>query len=277
MTSMLPPTRDLPPGRHARIRADVERAVAGRRRLLFPVLAGVAAVAAVVASVLTLQPEPPPPSPAVHVTSAAPTTTSDGFGVPQETVEAIEKGCMESTGLIGTAKLHQLFDEQTRWAVLYTGEEALLCGLGERGKEYNAGFGRRAVNVLPGHFSVDTATATAGGDHFGPGHEGRPGHRTTVGRVDSKVAKVTVTADDMTVEAKIANGTFAVRVYHPPSWSISGAGPDPVVRAYDASGDLLGTSTEQLGACFYDPATLAIVYGDQNRAKDQCRAASPWK
>jgi hypothetical protein len=280
MTSMLPPTRDLPPGRQARIRAEVERAVTGRRRrLLFPMLAGATAVATVVVSVLTLQPAPPP-APAVHITSpppATPTSASTGFGVPQEEVEAVETGCMKSTGLQGKAKLHQLLDEQTRWALLYTEKEVLLCSIGAGGKDYRAGFGKRAVQLLPGHFSVESGSATAGGMHLGPAYAGAPGYREAAGRIDSKVARVTVTADGNTVDAKIANGTYALRIYYPPSWTIPEGVPDPVVRAYDAGGTLLGTSSDLLNACFFDPATGEVVYGDQRKTRDQCQPASPWK
>ncbi|MCX2951818.1 hypothetical protein [Lentzea sp. NEAU-D7] len=279
MTSMLPPTRDLPPGRRTQIRAELERAATGRRRrLLFPVLAGAAAVATVAASVLTLQPAPPPPSPAVHVTSPQVTTTppSTGFEVPRETVEAIEAGCMKSTGMPGKAKLHQLLEGETRWALLYTEDEMLPCALGEAGRDYSAGFGKRAVQLLPGHFSVDIVSSTAGGDHLGPERAGMPGHRTVAGRIDSAVARVTVTADGRTTDAKIANGTYALRTHYPRSWTVPANEPDPVVRAYDAAGTLLGTSSDLLTACFFDPASREIVYGDP-RKRDQCQVASPWK
>ncbi|SEQ56253.1 hypothetical protein [Lentzea albida] len=273
MTSTLPPPRDLPPGRHTQIRAELEQAVAGRR-LLFPVLAGVAAVAAVVVSVVTLRPVALPPEPAVPVTSPPPTTS--GPDVPRATAEAIEKGCMHASGQIGKAELRQLFDEQTRWALLHDEQGVLLCALGEGARPYTSDYARRAVRLLPGHLSVDVTTATSGGDHRGTWFEGKPGHRTVAGRIDPAVARVSVTADGVTADAKIVNGTYAVRLYHPPSWTVPEGAPEPLVRAYDASGEVLGTSQDERTACFYDPKTLEIVYGDP-LLRDQCRPASPWR
>ncbi|MDX8146845.1 hypothetical protein SK854_32355 [Lentzea sp. BCCO 10_0061] len=278
MTSMLPPTRDLPPGRQARIRAEVERAATrrGSRRLAVPILAAAAAVAVVTAGIVVLRPTPSLPVPAVQITTS-PATPSAGFGVPQEAVEAIETGCTKAAGMQGRAKLHQLLDEQTRWALLYTDKEVLLCSIGSGGKDYRAGFGKRAVALLPGHFSVEGGGATAGGMHLGPAYAGTPGYREAVGRIDSKVARVTVTADGNTVDAKIANGTYALRMYYSQSWVIPQGVPDPVVRAYDAGGTLLGTSSDLLKECFFDPATGEVVYGDKRKTRDQCRPASPWK
>ncbi|MEU3643355.1 hypothetical protein AB0E59_08255 [Lentzea sp. NPDC034063] len=278
MTSMLPPTRDLPPGRQARIRAEVERAAGrrGSRRLAVPILAAAAAVAVVTAGIVVLRPAPTQPVPAVRITTS-PATPSAGFGVPPDEVAAIETGCMRSTGMQGKATLHQLLDEQTRWALLYTENEVLLCSLGAEGKDYRAGFGKRAVALLPGHFSVEGGSATAGGMHRGPAYAGTPGYREAAGRIDSKVARVTVTADGDTVDAKIANGTYALRIYYPSSWAIPQGVPDPVVRAYDAAGNLLGTSSDLVNACFFDPATGEVVYGDERRPRDQCLPASPWK
>lgn len=282
MTSMLPPTRDLPPGRQTRIRAELERAVDGRRRtsrFTVPLLAAAAAVAVVATGVVLLRPAPTGPSPAVHITTAPPTTTTSAdFGVPPETVAAIEEGCAKSTGMVGKAKLHQLLNEQTRWALLYTDREFLDCSLGAAGMEYNSGFGGLNPKWLPGHFSVDGVSAHTGGDLDGrPGTAGKPGYRTVVGRVDSRVARVTISIDDRTEEAKVANGTFALRLYYPSNWAITNLEAQPAVQAFDAEGKVLGTSSDLRDMCYFNPDNGEIVHGDRRKPKEQCQVVTPWK
>jgi hypothetical protein len=281
MTSMLPPTRDLPPGRHTQIRAELERAAGGRRgssRLAVSILAAAAAVAVVVTGVAVLRPDPTDPAPAVLITSSPPTTqTTADFGLPPEEVKAIEEGCAKSAG-VGKATLRQLMIEETRWALLYTEKESLSCTIGVGGKDYNSGFGQVALHWLPGHFSVDDVSANSGGARRSkPSDAGSPGFRTLTGRIDAKVARVTISADDRTVDARIANGTYAARLYYPPFWAIPQNDKGPVVRAYDAAGTLLGTSSELWEACFFDPDNGAIVYGDRRKTREQCQVATPWK
>ena len=282
MTSMLPPTRDLPSGRQARIRADLERAVRGRRsrRLLVPVLAGAAAVAAVVASVASLRPDPEP-VPAVQVTTSPPveTTPPDAEpGVPPDVVAAIEEGCARAAGVIGRAKLYQLRREETAWALLYTDNESLTCDLGQAGVEYRSGAGRVDPRWLPGHFSVEDAGAKAGGDRTRlPGDAGRPGYRTATGRVGGGVAKVTISADDRTIEARIVNGTYAARLYYPPDWDIPQNDRGPVIKAYDSGGKLLGTSARLAESCYFEPDSGTIIQGDLSRGRDRCQVATPWR
>ncbi|MET9229576.1 hypothetical protein [Lentzea sp. NPDC003310] len=277
MTSMLPPTRDLPPGRHARIRAELERAAAGRRRrLLFPVLAGVASIAAVAASVALLSPAPGPPSPAVQITSSPPETPkSPDFGVPPDTVAAIEKGCSRIAGT-GDAKLYQLLDGETRWALLYSDNAALGCTLGQGGMEYNSGFSGTDVRWLPGLLAVDESSATAGGDlNLKPAYAGMPGTRTVAGRVDPRVARVTYTIDGKTVEASVANGTFAVRIHYPSSWTIPNDDVRGVLNAYDAQGVLLVTLNGYQPGCWVDPGGR-IVQGDRRADPLTCKPAVAW-
>ncbi|MFD4671222.1 hypothetical protein ACFWNN_15915 [Lentzea sp. NPDC058450] len=277
MTSMLPPTRDLPPGRQARIRAEVERAVTGRsrRRWLFPVLAGVASVAAVATSVALLPPTPGPPAPAVQVTTSPPPKEPD-FGVPPEEVAAIEKGCAK-IATAGEAKLYQLLEGQIRFALLYTENSALDCTIGVGGMEYNSGFSGTEVKWLPGHFSVDHSGASAGGDlNLKPVYKGVPGIRTVLGRVDDTVARVTYTIDGKTVEASIANGTYAVRIYYPSDWQIPNIDDQGVLHFYDAAGTLLGTGADVWKKCFVDPQGK-IVQGDRRADPATCVPATPWK
>lgn len=284
MTSMLPPTRDLPPGRQTRIRAELERAVAGRRRtsrLTVPLLAAAAAVAVVATGVVLLRPGPTDPTPAIYTTTLPPTTTTSiDFGVSQETVAAIEEGCAKSAG-VGKAKLYQLRHEDTRWALLYTDKEALDCTIGVGGIEFNSGFGQTSVPWLPGHFSIDTMGARAGGEKtIDPASAGTRGYRQVVGRVDSRVARVTYTADGETVDAKIANGTYAVRMYKPPNWAPSfdpRQDPPEFVQAYDSAGNLLGSSADTATNCYYEPSSRTIVYGDRRLDPSTCKPAQPWR
>ncbi|MDX3663197.1 hypothetical protein PV646_38390 [Streptomyces sp. ID05-26A] len=278
MTSMLPPTRDLPPGRHTRIRAELDRAATGRkRRLLFPVLAGVASVAAVATSVMMLQP-PSEPVPAVQITTSPPvTSTTPDFGVPPETVAAIEKGCAQSAG-VGKAKLYQLLSSQIRWALLYTDKEALTCTLGVGGMEYNSGFSGTPVNWLPGHLYRDSGGARAGGDlNLKPAYAGVPGDRTVAGRVDDQVARLTYTIDGQTVEATIVNGTFAARILYPSNWAIPNVEDQGVLHAYDAAGTLIATGAGYGDGCYVSPETGKIIYGDTRADPLTCKQASPWK
>ncbi|MEU0884584.1 hypothetical protein ABZ345_38845 [Lentzea sp. NPDC005914] len=276
MTSMLPPTRDLPPGRHAQIRAELERAAGGRKtsRLTVPILAAAASVLAVAAGIAVLRPDPSEPAPAVQITTSPTLPAAPDFGVSQETIAAIEEGCAKSAG-VGKATLHQLRREETTWAVLYTEREELTCSIGVGGMEYNSSFGQTSVQYLPGHFSVDGQTASAGGDVMGrPAYLGVPGNRTVVGRVGPKVAKVTYTVDGKTVEAKIANGTYAARIYYPPTWGIGEPTPE-VVRAYDEKGAPLGASTDLETTCYYSP-DMTVVYGTRKQENADCKPVSPW-
>jgi hypothetical protein len=278
MTSMLPPTRDLPPGRQARIRAEVERAATRheRRRLAVPILAAAAAVAVVTAGVVVLRPTPTVPQPAVHVTTSPATPTVD-FGISREEVAAIEAGCAKSAGT-GQPKLHQLMNDQTRWAVLYSDKEGLVCSVGVGGQAYNSAFTQTTVQWLPGHFSIDYQGARSGGAMDGrPESANVPGDRTSVGRVDHLVARVTFTADGQTVEAKVANGTYAARIYYPPSWGIPQEPAPSVVRAYDAKGNLLGTSTDLETTCYFEPYNMKVVYGTRKAEADDCEPVSPWR
>ncbi|WP_330273818.1 hypothetical protein OG205_44905 [Lentzea sp. NBC_00516] len=277
MTSMLPPTRDLPPGRQARIRAEVERAVTGRksRRLAVPILAAAAVIAVVTAGVVVLRPVPSLPQPAVHVTTSPPPKTPD-FGVPPETVKAIEKGCAGIAGT-GEAKLYQLLDGEVRWALLYSDNSALDCTMGVGGMEYNSGFSGTEVNWLPGHFSIDHSGASSGGDlNLKPVYAGVPGNRTVIGRIDDRVARMTYTIEGKTVEATIANGTFAVRIYYPSNWVIPDRQEQGIMRAYDAAGTLIATDSDMWNKCFVNPEGK-IVHGDRRMDPLKCEPALPWK
>ncbi|MGW4212352.1 hypothetical protein ACWEIJ_30480 [Lentzea sp. NPDC004789] len=282
MTSMLPPTRDLPPGRHMRIRAELEQAIGRKRsRLTVPILAAAAAVFTVAASVVLLRPGPLDPTPLVQITtSPSPTSASVDFGVPPETVAEIEKGCAKAGG-VGKATLRQLVLEEPRLALLYADDVALRCEIGVGAGGYSVGSSKGDMRWLPGHFSVEETRAASGGDipAAKPADAGKRGFRQAVGRVDEKVARVTISADNLVVDAKIVNGTYAARIYYPSTWHFPDPenDPAPVVRAYDAAGNLLGSSDTSWQTCYQNPQTGELVGSVRQKPTDQCQPALPWK
>lgn len=290
MTSMLPPTRDLPPGRHARIRAEVERAVNGRRtsRLTVPVLAAAAAVLTVAASVVLLRPDPNEHTPAVQITTSPPTTQTTPVtrpapviaGLSPERIAAIEKGCLESAGLQGDPKLHQhVGSGPGAFALIYTADAMLACSLDIAVYPFNSAFSSGFdPEWLPGHFAVDSNGASTGGDTPGnrPVYKGVPGYRIAAGRIDSKVARVTLTVDGQTVDATIANNTFVVRIVYPSTWSPPPGNDVGEVKAYDAAGNLLGSSKE-LHKCFVNPKGDIVSGSWRGVDPKTCESALPWR
>jgi hypothetical protein len=281
MTSMLPPTRDLPPGRHTQIRAELERAAGRRRsRLTVPILAAAAAVFTVAVSVVLLRPGPLDPTPLVQITtSPSPTSASVDLGVPPETVAEIEAGCAKAGG-VGKATLRQLVPEEPRFALLYADDVALRCEIGVGAGGYSVGSSKGDMRWLPGHFSVEETRDVPGGDAVPvpkPTDAGRRAFRQAVGRVDEKVARVTLSADNQVVDAKIVNGTYAARIYYPSTWRFSVNDPAPVVRAYDAAGNLLGSSDTSWQTCYQNPQTGELVGSVRQKPTDQCQPAVPWK
>ncbi|USX52209.1 hypothetical protein [Lentzea sp. HUAS12] len=293
MTSTLPPPRDLPPGRHAGIRAELERAARGRRgasRLTVPLLAAAAAVAVVTAGVVLLRPGPAEPTPAVHITTS-PTSAPkarDTFGLTPERIAAIEEGCARSSAVPGKLTLHQYDVAGTDgYAFLYTDKAYVSCQIGRGGREYRAGgFQPVYVGWLAGHFAMDAGGSFPGGDtnrNF-PELAGAPGYRIQAGRVDPSVARVTYRAQDgRTAEARIANGTYLVRMLYPSTWTAAGdENGSSETRFYDAAGNLLGTGGEQEQQCWTMPGTDITLpdhdpIGKVETATKKCRPAPAWE
>ncbi|MDX8033199.1 hypothetical protein SK803_23525 [Lentzea sp. BCCO 10_0856] len=287
MTSMLPPTRDLPPGRHTQIRAELERAVSGRRRLsqlTVPILAAAAAVAVVAAGVVLLRPGPTEHVPAVHITTSPTSAPAvrDTFGLTPERIEAIEQGCATAENMSGKPTMYQFGREDAGpWALVYTDRAVVSCDLGRGGVEYYTFRPSEVfINWLPGHFSVDVVSSALGGDVTSsiPELAGAPGYRVVAGRVDSSVARITYRAEEgRTVEAKIVNGTYVARIAYPSNWGPGAQNVPMEVRAYDAAGNLLGTNAELAGTCYYAPDTKDVVHGEQGVSADRCKPATPWR
>lgn len=294
MTSMLPPTRDLPPGRHIQIRAELERAVTGRRkssRLAVPILAAAAAVAVVATGVMLFRPGTTEPTPAVQITPS-PTSAQkvrETFGLAPERIAAIEEGCTKSSGVPGKLTLHQ-FDlvGTDGFALLYTDKAYVACQIDRGGKQYKAGgYQPMYIGYLAGHFAMDAGGSFPGGDtnpNF-PELAGAPGYRVFAGRVDSSVARITYRAPDgKTAEAKIANGTYLVRMMYPSTWKATGdENGSSEMRVYDAAGNLLGgTGFEQEEKCWTMPGTN-ITLPDHDpiekveTATKKCQPAPRWE
>jgi hypothetical protein len=275
MNAVLPPTlpssRDLPPHRHAQIRAELQRAATAPRhdhRRLVPVLAAALAVLAVVALAVWLVPDRHTrlTEPAGRRTTPPPPPTSQGArpepvipGLSASDRHAIEQGCGTSAFGVGdgqnpptpgltdtrdTVRLYNLTQDQAgRLALLY-GERAVLnCDLDWPSLPYNAGFGGMLTPTWPppSPIVVDTAGSGSGGDVGGNKaiYRGLPGTEFAGGRISDQVAKVTYTQGSDTVTAALANGTFLVRIVHPSTWAIPDNYPRGVIRAYDAAGKLL--------------------------------------
>lgn len=285
MTNTLPPTRDLPPGRQARMRADLERAVSGHRsskRYLVPILAGATVVTAVVTSVVLLRPEGAQPQPAVHVTtSPAPSTKAD-FGLGPQEITTIEEGCAKAELLSTKLTLHQYGrDAAGKWALLYDDQTALVCNIDRGSDDYDANRPAKiAINWLPGHFSLDGDASRLGGDLHPtiPKMAGVPGQVFVAGRVDTSVARMTYRAKDgTTVEAKIVDGTYVARIAYPSTWDHNEVTGTAELRAYDAAGNLLGTSADLADTCYYAPDSGEVIHGKRGIPADQCKPATPWR
>jgi len=253
MNTTLPPSRDLPPARHAEIRAAVLAAATPRpsRRWFAPLVTAAAALA-VIGLVAWFAPwngsapagQPPRPHPPATSTSTAPSVD----GVAPGDVAAIEKGCGQVTyPQVSFTLLTVLTDEAGRLALLRgeskNGVRYLIdCMLDfTPTMPYNGSGGGILDGFVP-PVSRDLDEANAGGDVPGgskPEYAGQHGTEVIVGRLSPEVAKVTVTRDAQTVDAKLADGVYLARIVHPTDWVIPENLRPPVVSAYDKNGTLL--------------------------------------
>ncbi|MGW5054174.1 hypothetical protein [Actinokineospora sp. NPDC004072] len=253
----LPPPRDLPPHRQARIRAEIVRAVDGppRRRWIAPLATGLAAAAAVAVWLVPREgtaPIDPAASPGV-ATTAAPTVTgpSSGFpGVSSRMVEEMERGCAlitnyesstpptpESSDTAETIRLRNLLDDEAGRLVLIVGAGRMVQCSVEPNGHYTGGFTvfGQQVDPDPGPVTLDLATSSPGERVLG-----LRGSQVVAGRIfDDRVVRVTVTCDGRTADATVANGTYLVRFLHGTDWK-SPAKADVRVTAYDANGAEVG-------------------------------------
>ncbi|MBP2326852.1 hypothetical protein JOF56_007237 [Kibdelosporangium banguiense] len=286
MNSTLPTPRDLPPRSRARIRNELERTVTrgAPRRRHAPLITALAAVAVLGAIVAFVPWKPENVSPPAAAQTPTPPPKSSNVSAPvfpglsAQEQKAIEEGCSQ-TASRGPAVLYNLVnDEAGKFGLLYSQDAALECTIGRKTMPYNAGSGSvEDRQWLPGEFAVDVASAAAGGSVPGNKAEyrGERGVQLTVGRVSAKVAKVTYTEGDRTVDAVLANGTFVARIVHSDTWKIPETPGPRVVRAYDANGALLGdTSNPQ---CHVTPAGTVVGYFPSPPDPKTCLPATRWR
>jgi hypothetical protein len=273
MNSMLPAPRDLPPRRRTQIRVELQRTIAQepqpRRARHAPLIAALAAVA-VLAGVVLLVPWRTSTQPAVAVSTTPPpastpasTTTPAPVlpGLSAAQLKEIEAGCSAIAGR-GPAKLFNLVtDEAGKFALLYNHDTALDCTIGGKAMPYNSGLaGLQDWQWLPGELSVDLKAGSAGGSAPGGKAEyrGERGYQAVAGRISSKVAKVTYTDGDRTVDAVLANGTYIARIVHSDTWKIPADTALGTVQAYDANGTLIGESAKPGDNCHATPEGKVI-------------------
>lgn len=269
MTTMLPPARDLPPGRHVRIRARLERSVVRRKRAMrYGTMA--TALAAVVTAVLLVLPD----QPADGYLSTRPAIP----GLSEQQADDIEEGCWKASGTPSRPVLHRYHqDAAGTFALLYTPTDALTCDLTTPGSYFSNRYlpGRKGFDTrwLNGHFTIDYQNQTSGD------RSRRPGSQTVAGRVDSEVKRMTWSVLGKTVEAEISDGTFVARLLWPADWDHPrGQDPREALRAYDAEGRVLGDTLMDLSWCYVDPEDNVISgWFDAKPALDDCKPARPWR
>ncbi|MFE9745328.1 hypothetical protein ACFYOT_10520 [Saccharothrix saharensis] len=293
MNHALPPTRDVPPHSRARIRARLEQEVTGGRRAVrfAPLITAGVAAAAVVALVAVVAPWQRGGDDVAVGRTVVPTTTSPPSAAAPTTpvvpglapgrIAEIEQGCADSAGVKSKPVLHQyLTDEIGTFALLYSDRDMLSCTVDGPTMPYNSAMASGlAVGWLPGEFAADAIGSSAGGDGGKPEHAGEPGYDMAVGRVTSKVARVTFGRIGQEVDAKIANGTFVARIAHPSDWQVpTGWEQYGYVRAFDAQGALLGEWMAEWDRtkCWVDPDGQ-IVAGARDRDPATCAPAVAWK
>jgi len=241
MNTTLPPSRDLPPGRHAEIRAAVARAVERpRRRWVFPLVTAGAALGLVLWLVpwdrpdaITISDQPP--------ASTTASSTPGLVGLTEEQAQAIADGCAEGVQTSGKFTLHQyLVDEAGQLALVYGDHESLVCEVDGPTMKYNSSYGGLSAMTPP--LAIDHIGSSGGGDapNGKPEYAGMRGFDVVAGRISPEVAKVTVTIGADTMEASLANGTFLARFVRPSDWVIPEAERPTSVVAYDKNGVEVG-------------------------------------
>lgn len=246
MNTTLPPDRDLPPHRHARIRATLVRAASEPRprRWMAPALSVATAIVAL-GLVTWFVPlgggDGRAAGPATTSVAASPTADESivrRVRVPPEDVPELVHGCVDSAGVEGTFELKLAFaDAAGQLAVLYSGDKMIACEFAGPAGEYKPTF-----TVLGGFqppISVDLNLVSP--------IEGSPehaGYQVVIGRVDpATTARVTLTQKDVTIDAVLVGGVYAARIVRPLDWWLTGDSPPPVVDAYNAEGDLVGSAS----------------------------------
>jgi hypothetical protein len=246
MNTTLPPDRDLPPHRHARIRATLVRAASKPRprRWMAPALSVATAIVAL-GLVMWFVPHGGGDGRAAGraTTSAAASPTADEsivrrVRVPPEDVPELVHGCVDSAGVEGTFELKLAFaDAAGQLAVLYSGDKMIACEFGGPAGEYRPTFTVLGGFQPPISVDLNLVSTIEGSNHAG--------YQVVIGRVDpATTARVTYTQGDVTIDAVLVGGVYAARIVRPADWWLTGDSPPPaVVDAYNAEGDLVGSAS----------------------------------
>ncbi|MFI5955562.1 hypothetical protein [Cryptosporangium sp. NPDC051539] len=298
-TMLPPPERDLPPGRHHAMRAEILRDLAGVRAVRpmgprtarFVRVAGPVAAAAAVAAVVfvagvfvgatTDDAAPFADHPAVEkpvpgFTDAqlteyrqacvkarqADEDTSMGFGVVP---------MRDKIDVAGLRVYNAVSDRVGTMVLLYTGDGWADCAWqGPRTAQWPAqptsgGWNNEDPNWLPGAASIDAeSTGPRGGKYWA-----RFG-----GRVPAGVTRVEATLDGATASADVVNGTYLVTLEIPGE----PAHGRPAIRTYDRSGKPVGTYAEKRGGsgCLVTPDGKQVA-GEKTTDTSKCTEAVPWR
>lgn len=274
----LPPVRELPAHKHAQIRTELVRAANGdrstKRRWLVP--AGVAgAAAALVVGIAVVVPK------LVAEHDSAP-VGRDPFGpIPGLSADeqaAIEKHCAFSVEEMDSARpasdyrlTNRFEDDHGSLAVFYTDRTALDCTVNDEGLVYATGPNLpRDFAWLAGPIDVDA---------HGSIDSEESGTSTRVlissyGRIGPEVARVTFSVGDETVEAHLANSTYAARILRADTSEVT----PRIVRAYDRDGNLLATDSvdahTQDKRCWITPSGAVIKGPSEDPSR--CLPAVRW-
>lgn len=181
----------------------------------------------------------------------------------------------------GELVLRNVVTDELGTVAFLVGRRGLIACTAPRGKAFTGSLSTTPRGIsgwIPGAFSIDAmaagatkATATASGERVTPESE------TVMGRVDRRVATVTVTGlNGVQTRAVLANGTFVARILHAPGRPVVGR-DQLIVRAFDARGTLLGALDAYNGSvgCYLTPDGM-YVGSRPERKGVPCKSATPW-
>lgn len=246
MNTTPPPVHDLPPHRHARIRATLVRAASEPRspRWMAPAISMATAIVAL-GLVMWFVPlgdtDGRAAGPATTSTAASPTTGESiarVVQIPPEDVPELVHDCVSSAKVDGTFELKLvLADAAGQLAILYSDDEMIACQLGGPAGAHVTTF--TGLDGFQPPISADL-------NFVSPveGSNGLTGYQVVIGRVDpATTARVTLTQEDVTIDAVLVGDVYVGRIIRPLDWWLKGDNPpQPVVNAYNAKGDLVGNA-----------------------------------
>lgn len=300
MNTLLPPPRELPPHRHARIRQEIIRTVSGERatrRRLTPFAVGAAVLTALVVAawLVPWQLGGGPTLPVGGDSNQTERPTNDTPSprlVPAAEWQGIERRCIEASARPdASATLYNLMEAHTGMlGLLYGSGFIIQCWMDGPGMpDATVNGPPQHPDWLPGPFASDLRSGRSedppkGGDDVGVYYD------IAGGRISPNVARVTFTVRGETVDAVLANGTYLAEVAFRGTEDEYLSDSSESLRAYDARGRLLGTLgiTEyelgvENGRCYVLPDgnvladfRLRAVRRSEPASPKTCGPATPW-